>query len=220
MRPIGDEIRVLVADAQPLFAEALVEALSCWRDLVLVAERPDDPRAVIAAAEAHMPDVVVLDFWLDGASLTETIRVRLPRCKVVLLSDLTGVPQIQKALRAGAVAFLPRGVMVDEVVHAIRRAHAGDSLAFGDELAGLFGRLQQRGEEVAKRVLWVDTFTTREGEVLDLLMLGHPVEEVARRLAIGVGTTRGHVHRILTKTGARSAVEAVAIARHYGYLKP
>lgn len=217
MIAIDAAIRVLVADAQPLFAEALGEALSRWADLTAIEDHPDDPARVIAAVEEHDPDVVVLDFWLDGDTLAGSIRARAPRCKVVFLSDLAGVPQIQKALHAGAASFLPKGVRVDDVAEAIRRAHAGEPLVFGDELAGLFDRLQRLDHQAADRVLWLGRLTPRERDVLGLLAHGHPVEEVARHLSIGIGTARGHVHRILTKTGARSTVEAVAIARHYGY---
>ncbi|MGH2703666.1 MAG: response regulator [Actinomycetota bacterium] len=214
---------VLVADAQRLFSEALAIALSRYPDLDVVDN--NHPTSGLAAVEAAIdlrPDVALLDYWMvgmEGPAAARAILRRLPTCKIMLLSWLHGPAQVQEALDAGVVGFLPKSLGVGQVVDAIRRARAGEVPVYLEELKELLRNIELRDSEVEDMARRLGSLTPREIQILTLLSFGRRIEDVASDLSIAPGTLRTHVHNILKKTGARSQLEALAMARHHGLIQ-
>lgn len=213
---------MLVGDSQPLFAEALAGVLAREHDLVVFDEYPASGRDAIDAAFRLEPDVALIDYWipgLEGPAVTNAITREAPRVKVIMLSWFYGVREIRSSLEAGATGFLPKNVSVAQVVEAIRDAHAGSSLVYPEQIAKMMERLDL-GDKAAGKV-WkkLRELTPRELEILALLAHGEPINVLADRLSISVHTLRTHIHRILDKTGTRSQMEAVALARRYGLIQ-
>ncbi|MGH2670892.1 MAG: response regulator [bacterium] len=216
------KITVIVADAQHLFAEALGVALGRYPELEIHNHSPATGLEVIEVATTLDPDVVLLDFWMvgmEGPPTTRLLGKRAPRSKVLLLSWLHGPQQVEEALEAGAVGFLPKSLTLDQVAGAIRRAHAGESPVYSSELEELVRTIEAREHEVARISQRLLTLTPREIQILTMLSFGEPFDDVADKLSISPGTLRTHVHNILKKTGARSQIEAIAMARHYGLIQ-
>lgn len=210
-------ISVLVADGERLFAEALGDALRDQPDFAVVDEHPGLGEQAVAAVLHHRPDVVLFDYWMlgmDGPQATHAILAWAPGTRVLLLSWVHGPEQVQKGLNAGAVGFLPKSLPLEKVVEAVRRAGAGERLVFGEELAQLVDVIEQRHQEAVHRADGLMTLTRRETEVLKLLAEGRHTKALARELGITVGTLKNHIHRILTKTGARTQLEAIRLARY------
>lgn len=217
-----DRIRVLLADAQPLFSEALAIALGACPDLEVLDERPTSGREAVEAAVSLLPDVAALDCWMwdvDGIALTRRIRCEVPEVKVVLLSWFHGARDIRGALEAGAAAFLPKSLTVAEVASAIRRVHAGESPVYAEELERLAKTIRRRDERAAAVWRRFAELTPREMDVLQLLSFGRHPEEIACELLISKATVRTHIHNILRKTGTRSQVECLALVRTYGLIQ-
>lgn len=211
-------IRVLVADAQRLFAEAVGIALATVADMDVVPEYPTNGADALDAACRHEPHVVVLDYWLPGmggASCTRALLQTTGAAKVLLVSWLHGGQHVQEALAAGAVGFLPKSLDFEQLVEAIRRTAQGDGVVFPEELASLVKGVERRAEDFEERAQKLATLTRRELEVLQLLGRGLAPKEIAAQLSISVGTVKNHVHKILIKTGAKSQVEAILIARSH-----
>lgn len=209
-------LSVLIADTQPLFAEALGCALDDEEDLKVIAEFPDRGLAAVDAVRRHRPDVVVYDHWMleiDGPTATRAIQCFAPATKVLVASWYHGTPHIQAALAAGAVGFLPKSLSVAQVADAVRRAGADEPLVFAEQLAGLVDGIEARYDASVARSERLDSLSRREIEVLRALAEGRTLSAVAQQLSISVGTAKNHVCSILAKTGARSQTEAVAIAR-------
>lgn len=216
-----EPIRVLVADAQALFSEALAAALGRSPDLDVLEERPTDGLSAAKAAAVLKPDVALVDYWigeLEGPAADRTILAQSPDTAVINLSWYHGPDQIQSALDAGAAGFLPKSVSLEQVEQAIRQAHAGERPVFEHALARVVGKIaerQQRGRELVGRL---ESLSPRELETLRLVSAGLPVERVAEQMGLGKSTVRTHIHNILRKTDTRTQLEAVAMARDQGYL--
>lgn len=217
------QIRVLIADPQPLFSEALALALQWWPDIDVIADRPSSGSDLYEQATIHQPDVVVADYWMpdiEGPSVTGMLLERSPQIKVLMLSWLYGAPQIRAALEAGVAGFLPKSVSMGTLVDAIARAHAGEPLVYGEELAQLSDSMQDRTDAGADLVRRLNTLTPRELQILELLGSGWTNDEIARELDVKVKTVKNHTQNILAKMGARSRMEAATVARACGFLPP
>lgn len=211
-------IRVLVSDPQVLVADALAGVLERYDDLEVVSARPESGTAAVQAAVAYEPEVILTEFWvrdMSGPAAVELLLGKLPTANILVLSWFHGPDQIQQALEAGAVGFLPKSLRVPQVHEAILRADAGENPVFAEELSELVDLLQRRGQYVSDMGERLRSLSGRELEVLQLLAAGLPNDDIAKRLHLAPGTVRTHIHQILSKTGARSQVEAVAIARDH-----
>lgn len=217
--PGMDGIRVLIGDAQYLFADALGAALSAYSDFTVLTDHPRRGIDVFHAAADRHPHIALLDYWLpdmDGATVIRELHHRVPDVKVITLSWFHGPEQVQAALQAGAVGFLPKGVSVAKVAEGLRRAHQGEDPVFGEKVADLVDRLRASNDALDDVSARFSNLTAREIEILQFLSSGLSVVAIARRLGITEATARTHISRILTKTEAGSQLEAVTMARVAG----
>lgn len=210
---------MLIGDGQFLFADALGSALTAWSEFTVLTDHPYRAIDVLHAVADREPHVVLLDYWLsdmEGPTAIREILQRAPTTKVIVQSWFHGPEQVQAALEAGAVGFLPKSVGVAKVAEAIHRAHFGEDPVFGEKLADFVDTLRARAqaaEDVADRFT---NLTAREIEIVQLLAGGGSVISIARHLGITEATARTHISRVLTKTGAASQLEAVTLARIAG----
>ncbi|MGH9121127.1 MAG: LuxR C-terminal-related transcriptional regulator [Acidimicrobiales bacterium] len=211
-------MRVLIADPQLLFADALALSLAALDpEISPLDERPSTGVDAIDMVIQQRPDVTILDYWMPGShapSAIQAINGWVPGHPVLVLSAVTGPDQIRAALDAGAAGFMPKSIPVSLLAEGVRRAAAGERPVFPDRLRRMLTELSRRCLEADIRVEKLLSLTPRELVVLKELSDGSGVQEVADRLSIRAGTVRQHIHGILRKTGAHSLLEAVAIARH------
>jgi DNA-binding NarL/FixJ family response regulator len=123
-----------------------------------------------------------------------------------MLSGSGGNDLLARAIEVGCVGMLAKDRPAEDVLNAVRSAARGELVFRPDEIAMLMGHLRQTQNSDAK---WL---TSRELEVLKLLAKGYSTEGIADTLFISTNTVRNHVSKILTKLGAHSKLEAVAIA--------
>lgn len=212
---------ILVADAQRLVAETLAISLR-YAGFEVVDEYPRTGGDAVAAAREHDPEVVLMDYWIPGMTgpaATRLILERRPDTKVMLFSWFHGPTQVQEALAAGAAAFIPRGISFQQVVEGIQRATSGEPLVYAEQLAEVLDEISRKAEEAEERARRLKSLTPREIDILQHLCQGHPAKHVAAQLGISVGTLKNHIHRILAKTGARTQLEAINMARHEGFIR-
>ena len=223
--PGGGLIKVLVADAQRLFAESLATGLAQYPDFHVQFVRPKTLLTTgLDAAHAAVrvkPDVALVDFWMAemaGPALTRMILAWVPGIKVLVTSWFHGPRDIQAALNAGARGFLPKSLDLDEVAEAVRRANRGDKLAYEQQARDLSEAIEERELEAKKVWERIGRLTPREVDVIRMLATGRSAREVAKTLGIALGTLRIHVNRIINKLEAESRVQAVAVARNAGLI--
>jgi len=119
-------VRVVIADDQPLMRAGFKAVLEATGSIVVVAEAGDGEQA-IAAAEAHAPDVVLMDIRMPRVDGIDATR-RLPRRRVLILTTFGLDEYIVEALRAGASGFLLKDTPPAQIVAAVRRVAAGDPI--------------------------------------------------------------------------------------------
>ena len=200
-----------MVDDHRMFAQSLSRlfALESDIDVVGTAFSAQEARAAIVDAQ---PDICVLDYQLpdaDGASLVAVLREAVPGLRVLLLTGVNRPSTAQAAMAAGCDAYITKDRAANELVEIIRSLHAGDHRIERD-VAGVFRQTTETANAFR--------LTTRELEILGLLAKGASTVDVAEQSSISSNTVRTHVQRIISKLGAHSKLEAVAIARTNGLI--
>jgi DNA-binding NarL/FixJ family response regulator len=204
-------VRVFLVEDHDMVAEALQLALD-RADGITVVGRASSRAEAVADAREHEPDVVVLDRRLaDGDALGVIAELGEGGARVLVLTgDATPSIAVQVA-KAGGAGLLLKSSRLGVLESAVRDVAAGGVVFDPELLPEMFDRLTGRRPRGAE-------LTARERETLDLLAEGATTEEIGARLGVSRNTTRNHVQRVLEKLGARSKLEAVAVARREGLL--
>jgi two-component system nitrate/nitrite response regulator NarL len=216
----SEPIRVLLADEQSLFREAVRAVLQSEADFDVVAEARDGLQAVTEAKRAR-PDVAILDAGLpncDGIRATRLITEAVETCRVLVLGVGAEMGEMVEALEAGARGYLTKEIPLADLIEATRGLSRGETLIPPGMLGPLLAHLihRHRDEEDARRK--VMKLTRREREVLALLADGGDNDSIAQRLVISPDTARTHVQNVLGKLGVHSRLEAAAFALQTGVL--
>ncbi|MFC8171457.1 response regulator [Streptomyces sp. NPDC057242] len=227
-------IRVLLADDQALLRSAFRILVDSEPDMEVVGEAPDGARAV-ELARAERPDVVLMDIRMpgtDGLAATRAITADpgLSGVRIVMLTTFEVDEYVVQSLRAGASGFLGKGAEPEELLGAIRVAHAGEALLSPAATKGLITSFLAQGprddgadaagEGVRARSERLDALTAREREVLVLVAGGLSNDEIARRLDVSPLTVKTHVNRTMAKLGARDRAQLVVTAYESGLVRP
>jgi NarL family two-component system response regulator LiaR len=197
----------MLVDDHTMVRRGLATFLKVFDDLQLAGEAENGEDAIRLCAEV-MPDVILMDMVLpvmDGATATRLIRQQYPQIQVIALTSFKEGQLIKNALEAGAIGYLLKDVSADELVQAIRAAHAGRATLSPEAAQALVQTASQPpppGHDL----------TERECEVLTLMIEGLNNTQIAGRLTVSPSTIKSHVSNILSKLGVASRTEAVTLA--------
>ncbi|MCX5390242.1 response regulator transcription factor [Streptomyces sp. NBC_00094] len=224
-------IRVLLADDQALLRSAFKVLVDSEPDMEVVGEAADGAQAV-ALARSERPDVVLMDIRMpgtDGLAATRTITAdpELSAVRIVMLTTFEVDEYVVQSLRAGASGFLGKGAEPEELLGAIRIAHAGEALLSPAATKGLIATFLAQGagfdpagdgdRAYSERLA---ALTAREREVLVLVGGGLSNDEIAERLDVSPLTVKTHVNRAMAKLGARDRAQLVVTAYESGLVRP
>ncbi|MFI0404860.1 response regulator [Actinomadura sp. 3N508] len=213
-----EPIRVLIVDDHALFAEALAARLSREPDLVILPIAADVRRA-LALTATERPRVVVLDVTLGGESGLEVlarIRESDPEVRVVMLTAMSDLDSMVRAVRRGAVGWLEKTGSADLVAQVIRSAAWRGGWIPPDLLGEVLRRLLRDGGEQDPGARLLAGLTPREREVLQCMVDGLGRAEIAERLGLSANTVRTHTQNLLAKLDMHSALEAITLAMRAG----
>jgi DNA-binding NarL/FixJ family response regulator len=209
-------VRVLLADDQALFREALATLLGTRTEVQVVGEAGDGFQALQQSARLR-PDVVLMDLHmpvLDGIAATRRLRVEQPEVRVLALTTFDDDEDVFEALRAGALGYLLKDVSSDRLVEAVLAAARGESVLQPSVAAKVVARLAQLDAAPRSRPQpLVVPLSGRELDVLRLLADGRSNREIAGDLFLAEGTVKNHVTNVLAKLGARDRTQAALRAR-------
>jgi DNA-binding NarL/FixJ family response regulator len=202
-------IRILTVDDHPLLREGIAKVIMKQPDMTLAAEASNGHDA-IQYFRKWVPDVTLMDLRLpdmSGIDAMLAIRSEFPNARVVMLTTFEGDAEIQRALAAGARAYLLKSMPSKELVDVIRHVHAGKK-RIPNEIAA---RLAEHYSD--------ESLTDREIEVLAQIASGNRNRDIADKLFITEETVKVHVHRIMQKLGASDRTQAVAIGVRRGIIQ-
>ncbi|MEO8257486.1 MAG: response regulator transcription factor [Acidobacteriota bacterium] len=205
MRPI----RVLCVDDHRLMREGVARILGVQPDMTVVAEASNGEQAV-AQFLASRPDVTLMDLQLPVVSGTEAARRirQLDRsAPIIMLTMYCGAEDIYRAFEAGAMGYVLKDTISDDLIHVIREVHAGRRVVTPD--------IQQALDERAR----LPTLSLREGQVLALVAEGMRNKEIAAALGISGDTVGMHVKNMYIKLDVHDRTAAVAKAIRRGIIR-
>ena len=201
-------IRILSVDDHPLLRSGIGTLIATQTDMQLVGEASTGKEAVQLHRELN-PDVTLMDLQMpDMSGLDAIIAIRSedPTARIIVLTTYSGDALAQRALKAGAQAYVLKSLVRTEILNTIRAVYEGERRVQADVAA-----------EIAKHTADA-ALTTREIEVLRLVASGHANKEISARLFINEETTKTHVKNILAKLGAKDRTHAASLGLKRGII--
>jgi DNA-binding NarL/FixJ family response regulator len=195
-------------DDHALLREGIAALVGNQSDMELVAEACNG-REAVELFRKHLPDVTLMDLQMPemgGIDALSAIRGEFPEARIVVLTTYTGDIQVMRAMKAGARAYLLKGLLRKELIETIRAVYAGQRRM-----------AQEIAVEIAEHAT-DDALTAREVDVLRLIAAGNANKEIAAQLAITEETVKGYVKNILAKLGAKDRTHAVTIGLKRGVI--
>lgn len=209
------KITILIVDDHEVVRQGLKAYLEAQPDFDVVGEASSGEDAQRMAADL-LPDVVLMDLVMSGiggVEATRKIKDVTPRTQIVVLTSYHQDEFIFPALQAGAISYVLKDVMMDDLVHAIQKAAEGEAV--------LHPRVAERViQEIsgAKRAVFnpFTELTNREMEILRLIARGLSNSGIAEELVISENTVKGHVSNILSKLHLADRTQAAVYAWEQG----
>lgn len=201
-------IRVLSVDDHPLLRDGVAALIGNQTDMVLIAEASNGHEA-LEQFRRHRPDITLMDLQMpdmSGIDAMSAIRGEFPDARIIVLTTHAGDALVARALKAGAQAYLLKGLLRKELLETIRAVHVGQKRV-SPEIA----------IEIAEHAT-DDTLTPREIDVLQLIARGNANKIIAAELSLTEETVKSHIRNILSKLGANDRTHAVAIGLKRGII--
>jgi len=206
---MSDKLKIMLVDDHYLVRMGLASIIALEADMTVCAEAATGEQA-LALFRVHNPDVTLIDQRLPGMTGSETtqkIRAEFPGARILVLSTYVCDEDIYRALQCGALGYLSKSVQREELTQAIRKAASGRR-HITPEVAALLADGMSRSR-----------LSSRELDVLRLLVGGKRNREIASTLDITEGTVKLHVSSILGKLAVADRTEAVTVALQRGIVQ-
>jgi two-component system NarL family response regulator len=203
---MSSPIRILVAEDHLVARVGVATILNMQPDMKVVAEASNGQQAVELFRQ-HVPDVALLDLRMpvmSGVEAAAAIRTEFRHARMVALTTYGGDEDIRRALSAGVKAYLTKDVLHDELLTAIRAVHSGKTY------------LPEAIAAALKAQTAPPDLSTRETEVLELVVRGLSNRQIATQLNIAEHTVKNHVKNILSKLGVQDRTQAATAAIQRG----
>lgn len=201
-------IRILSVDDHPLLRAGIAALLETQPDMQMVGEASNGKEAIQLHRQLD-PDVTLMDLQMpdmSGLDAIISIRTERPNARIIVLTTYAGDVLAQRALKAGAQAYVLKSLVRTEILNTIRLVYAGEKQIQADVAL-----------EIAKHTAHAP-LTGRELEVLKLVASGYANKAISAHLDINEETTKTHIKNILVKLGARDRTHAVSLGLKRGII--
>ncbi len=214
-----DNIRILLADDHTVLRQGMAQALNQQPDMTVIAQAGDG-REVESLARELRPDLILMDIHMpgvDGLEATRTIKADLPGTAVLILSMFRQEDYVLQAIQAGADGYLLKEVELDDLLTAIRRVAAGESVIDSSLAGQIFAALRRPPAAEAEKE---SDLSPRDIELLGLLALGLTNQEIADRLDIAEKTVRNRLSDLFHRLHFENRTQAALFALRQGIDPP
>jgi len=212
-----DVIRLMVVDDHPIVLQGTQALLAEIEDIEVVGLANNGKEAV-ALNKTLKPDVILMDLIMpemDGIEAINQIIAEYPDTKILVLTSFITDDRVFPAIKAGALGYLLKDSIPNELVRAIRKVHRGEP-ALHPSIARKI--LQDIQEVSPEEEVSIEPLTDREVEVLQLVAKGRDNQDIAEKLVIAEVTVRTHISRILNKLHLANRVQASLYALRHGLI--
>ena len=203
----AEKIRVIVVDDHPLMRVGIAAIINARSDMTVVAQAGTGEEAV-ALFQQHKPDITLMDLRLPGrlggVEAIAAIRAKSPGARFIVVTTYDGDEDIHRALEAGAQGYVIKGMPYQTLVDALQKVHAGGRFLPPPVARALASRAPH------------SQLSSRELEVLHLLVSGNSNKDIANLLGITEATVKSHVSTILMRLDVEDRTQAVVAALQRG----
>ena len=213
------QVRILLVEDHASVRQAMVSVFEREPGFVVVGQAGSlsEARQMLDGVDVAVVDLGLPDGY--GGELIKELRTHNPQAQTLVLSATLDRSEIARAVESGAAGLLHKSVGMDEVVDAVRRLRAGETLLSLEEVVELLRFAGYRREEEYEARQAVARLTPREMEVLQALAEGLDSKESAERLHISVKTEANHMTSIINKLGVHSRLQALVFAVRHGVVE-
>ncbi|MEP7133689.1 MAG: response regulator transcription factor [Chloroflexota bacterium] len=209
-----DKIHLVIIDDHPLFREGVVAILATEPDMEIVGQG-DTADDAIRLARDLLPDVLILDINIPGGGLNaaQAIANAYPVIKIVMLTGSPDEDNVLTALRAGAQAYVLKGVSARELVNILHTVQSGESYVTPTLAANLLMEMTSGATNERSQSDNLNELKEREREILELIAKGKSNKEIGLQLHLTEKTIKHYVTNILQKLQVQSRVQAALLAQ-------
>ncbi len=212
--PMGNRIRIVLADDHPLYRDGVSTSLSSEPGFEVVGECATADEAVSVVSNL-LPDVVLLDIAMPGGGIdaAERISTACPVVKILMLTASEDENDVYAALETGASGYILKGIGGDELIAIVRAVYDGESYVSPNLAARLLIDLRKGGRGGSRQGDPFAELTAREEQILKSVAQGLSNKEIALKLTLSEKTIKHYMTNILKKLQVRNRVEAAIKAR-------
>lgn len=215
-------LRIAIVDDHKIVRDGIKAMLMPFRDIVIAGETTD-AETMLERIKEIAPDLLLLDLMLpgmDGNTLAEHLRKRVPEVKILILSSNTDEVSIIRAVQAGVNGYVSKDASGDELIKAIRTIENGEEY-FGETISGIIFKsyMSKNRNNTSSPKNEFDLLTEREKEVIRCFGNGLSYKETAAELFLSPRTVETHRNTIMEKLGMHSLAELIKFAIRAGIVK-
>ncbi|MBI5652046.1 MAG: response regulator transcription factor [Chloroflexi bacterium] len=210
---MNDKIHIVIVDDHPLFREGVASILKAEPDIEIVGQGMTAPEAIHLATDL-LPDLILLDITMPGGGLNavKAIATACPVTKIVMLTGSEAEEDVVAALKAGARAYILKGVSARELVGILRSVWAGEAYVTPSLAASLLSEATRGAPNPKAIPSPLEKLTERERQILERVAAGDSNKEIAALLYLSEKTIKHHMTNILQKLQVHNRVEAALMA--------
>lgn len=219
-----NEIRVLIADDQQLFAESLRTVFESLTTNIRVLGIARNGREVLEAVRSDPPDLVLMDVRmpvLDGIETTRLLKQEAPEIQVVMLTTFDDDNYVVRSLSYGAVGYVLKDIPASDLIRSIEAVNSGSVLMTSQVARKVAAQLsamasgQDADLQSESGPEWLRGLSKREREVVSLLAQGLDNRQIADALCIAEQTVKNHVSVIYSKLGVHNRYQTIKMMSGY-----